>query len=53
MFTIHNILEISRIRQGKFKAVFKEIKIASKIDAISISFKDDITFREIDFEMKI
>ena len=53
MFTTHNILELSRIRQGKFKANHKEIKIGSRVNDIFKSFVDDITFREIDYEIKI
>ena len=53
MFTTHNILEMSRIRQGKFKTNLKEIKISEKLETISKYFKDDFDFREIDFELKI
>ena len=53
MYTCHNILEHSKIRQGKFKANVKEIKIGSIVNSIFDSFKDDITFREIEYDVKI
>ena len=53
VFTTHNILEMSKIRQGKFKPNYKEINISEKLDNIYDFFKDDMRFKEIDYDVKI
>ena len=53
VFTTHNILEMSKIRQGKFKQNFKEIVVSEKLDIIFDFFKDDMRFRDIEYEVKI
>ncbi len=52
VFTTHNILEMSKIRQGRFKANTKPTDIHEKLDCIFDFFKDDMKFREIDNEIK-
>lgn len=53
VFTTRNILEMSKIRENKFKPNNKQINIAEKLDNIFDFFKDDICVREIDYEVKI
>ena len=53
VFTVHNILEMSKIRQGRFKATKKEINIIEKLECILDFFKDDMKYREIDYNIKI
>jgi K+-sensing histidine kinase KdpD len=53
VFTTHNILEMSKIKQNKFKPNYKNVKVAEKLDYIFDFFKDDIRFREIEYEVKI
>jgi hypothetical protein len=52
VFTTHNILEMSKIRQGRFKQNTKPVNISEKLDCIFDFFKDDMKFREIDHEVK-
>ena len=52
VFTTHNILEMSKIRQGRFKANTKQTDISEKLECIFDFFKDDMKFREIDHEIK-
>ena len=52
VFTTHNILEMSKIRQGRFKQNTKPVNISEKLDCIFDFFKDDMKFREIDHEIK-
>lgn len=53
VFTSHNILEMSKIRQGKFTSNDKEIKVLDKLDQIFDFFKEDMKFRQIDYDVKI
>jgi len=43
---------MSKIRQGRFKSNLKEINVGEKLENIFEFFKDDMKFREIDFEVK-
>lgn len=44
-FTTHNILEMSKIRQGRFRLNEKEIDINEKIDNVIDIFRDDMRLR--------
>ena len=44
---------MSKIRQNKFKPTKKEIDVSEKLESIFDFFKDDLRFREIDFNIKI
>ena len=44
---------MSKIKQNKFKPNYKEVKVAEKLDYIFDFFKDDIRYREIEYEVKI
>ena len=44
---------MSKIRQGKFKPNYKEINISEKLDNIYDFFKDDMRFKEIDYDLKV
>jgi signal transduction histidine kinase len=49
VFTTHNILEMSKIKQGKFKPNIKSINLKERINNIINFFKDDMVYREITF----
>jgi signal transduction histidine kinase len=53
VMTTNNILEMSKIRQGKFKANNKETNIIKKIASIQELFQDDFRMRQIEYEPKI
>ena len=53
VFTTHNILEMSKIRQGRFSANNKPTNIVEKLICILEFFKDDMKFRETEYELKI
>ena len=53
VFTTHNILEMSKIRQKRFKPTTKEINVAEKLENIFDFFKEDMRKREIDCNVKI
>jgi len=44
---------MSKIKQGKFKANVKSIKLIERLNTIVEFFKDDMQYREINFEMNI
>ena len=44
---------MSKIKQNKLKPNYKDVKVAEKLDYIFDFFKDDIRFREIEYEVKI
>lgn len=47
VFTTHNILEMSKIKIGKFKSTIQEISLMDMIENIIDIFRDDMKFREI------
>jgi len=53
VFTTHNILEMSKIKQGKFKPNVKEVKLGERLDNIYEFFRDDMRYREIQFKVRI
>ena len=53
VFTTHNILEMSKIKQGRFMANNKPINVTEKTLNIFEFFKDDMKFRETEYELKI
>lgn len=53
VFTSHNILEMSKIRQGKFVQNEVEVNIHEKLEQLFSFFKDDMSYREIEYEIQI
>ena len=53
VFTTHNILEMSKIRQGKFKSTIKEINLKERLQNIYEFFRDDMLYRDIKFKVEM
>jgi signal transduction histidine kinase len=51
VFTTHNILEMSKIKIGKFKSTIQEISLMDMIENIIDIFRDDMKFREIQYKV--
>ena len=53
VFTTHNILEMSKIRQNKFKPNYKTMNLIERLNTIQNFFRDDMAYRQIQYETEI
>ena len=53
VFTTHNILEMSKIRERQFKENKNEVKVSEQLDQIFDFFREDIRFRETELDVKM
>jgi signal transduction histidine kinase len=53
VFTTNNIIEMSKIRQNRFKSNIKSVDVMEKIESIFDFFRSDMNFRELQYEVKI
>lgn len=53
VFTTHNILEMSKIRQNKFKPNYKAMNLIERLNTIQNFFKDDMVYRQISYESDV
>lgn len=52
VFTVHNIMELSKIRLNQFKSSTKPVNVYEKIMATMEIFRDQIDQKSINFKIK-
>lgn len=52
VFTTHNLIEMSKIKIGKFKSNVQKIVLLDMVENIIDIFRDDMKYRQVDYDIE-